>query len=113
MSTVTTYTAWEDNTRIRKDQGFVLTIKLIVDNTTLEIIPKINGFYHPAVRNPNFKGKNESSSKGKFLYYRIHEGWERDKVDSYAAAWLRTLDYQDSTKCLAHPNGILSKCKGF
>ena len=65
------------------------------------------------LRNPHFSGKDESSSKGKSLYYDIRQGWVHDIVDSYAAAWVRTFDYQDFTNCSSHPNSILSECKGF
>ena len=65
------------------------------------------------MRNSHFSGKDESSSKGKFLYYVIRQGWVRDIVDSYSTAWVHTVNYQDFTKCPSHPNGIPSKYKGF
>jgi len=101
------------DTRIKKDYGFVPAINLTIGNTKLDFYPQVDGFDHPAMRNPHFSGKDESSSKGKFLYYGIRQGWVRDIVDSYAAAWVRTIDYQDFTKCSTHPHGIPSECKGF
>ena len=101
------------DTRSRIEHGFVPAIKLTIDNTTLDFYPMVDGFDHPAMRNPHFSGNDESSSKGKFLYYGIRKGWVRDIVDTFAAAWVRTIDFQDFTKCSAHPNGIPSECKGF
>ena len=59
------------DTRTRIDHGFLLTINLTIDNTTLDFYPMVDGFDHPAMRNPHFSVKDESSSKGKFLYYGI------------------------------------------
>ena len=72
----------------------------------------VNGFDHPVMRNPHFSGKDESSSKGKFLYYGIRIGWVRDIIDTYAAAWVRTIAFQDFTKCSAHPTAFLPNVKG-
>ena len=101
------------DTRTKKDHGFVPAINLTIVNTKLDFYLQVEGFDHPAMRNPHLSGKDESSSKGKFLYYGIQQGWVCDIVDSYAADWVRTINYQDFTKCLSHPNGIPSECKGF
>ena len=101
------------DTRTKKDYGFVPAINRTVGDAKLNFYPQVDGFDHPAMRNPHFSGKDESSSKAKFLYYGIRQGWVRDIMDFYAAAWVRTIDYQDFTKCSSHPHGIPSECKGF
>jgi len=74
---------------------------------------RVDGFDHPAMRNPHFSDNDEFSSKGKFLYYGICKGWIRDIVDTCASVWVQTTDYQQFTKYLAYPHGIPAECKGF
>jgi len=79
----------------------------------VEIAPSVAGFDHPIVRNPDFKGQDRTlGRKGKFAYYGVKIGYG-PSFCSYGAAWVRTADYQDNTKCAAHPNGIASHLRGF
>ena len=88
-------------------------INLIIGDETLDFLPMFDGFDHPAMWNPYFCSNDESSSKGKLLYYSIHKGWVHDIADTYASAWDQAADYQQFTKYSAYHHGIPLECKGF
>ena len=114
ISTVTADVNPRDgDTRTKKNYGFIPAVSVSCDGKEINILPSVDGFDHPVTRNPKFTGNDFSFSKGQFLYYVIKEGWVCDIVDTYAAAWVRTADYQDLTKCASYPNGIEPLLKGF
>ena len=104
----------ETKLREKNVYGHIPNITVLQHGKRIEIAPSVAGFDHPIVRNPDFKGQDMTlGTKGKFAYYGVKIGYDPGIFDTYGAAWVRTADYQDNTKCSAYPNGIASKLRGF
>ena len=89
------------------------SINITLNGKRTLIIPSVEGFDHPILCSKHFTKPDESMTQGQFGFYAIREGWDRTIVTSYAAAWVRTADYKDLTRCAKHPKGISPKFHGY